>query len=100
MNSSPAIAYDDASYEADAAVVAASEHDFEAASDHVRSAYAAVRSSPYSGYVASVRDHGADAVAALAAPDADPDSVVPPLVAFRTAVERRYGRAHADVRWL
>ena len=98
MNSNPAIAYDDASYEADAAVVAASHGDFGSASDHVRSAFSALRSSPYTGYVETVHGLGADAVAALAAPDADRTDVVSLLEAFRTAVEQCHVRAQADVR--
>lgn len=98
MNSSQAIAYDDASYEADAAVVAASLGDFADASDHVRSAFAAVRSSPYRRQVESVHALGGDALAVLGAPDAERDAVGPTLEAFRAAVERCHGHVHADAR--
>ncbi|MFC5971243.1 hypothetical protein ACFPYI_07850 [Halomarina salina] len=98
MNRYPATAYDDASYQADAAVVAAAVGDFGAASDHVRSAFAALRSSPYTDHVEAVHRLGVDAAGALAAPDADRDRVVALLETFRTAVERCHERAVADVR--
>jgi hypothetical protein len=97
VNSSHTIAYDDASYEADAAVVAAATGDFDAADRHVRAAFDAVRASPYTAQVGTAHTLAVDAVGELASSGRDAD-VGTTLEAFRAAVELCHVRAHADAR--
>lgn len=97
MNSPHTIAYDDASYEADAAVVAAAIGDVEAADRHVRAAFDAVRASPYTAQVETAHTLAVDAIGELASSGSDTD-VGTTLEAFRAAVELCHVRAHADAR--